>query len=162
MSDIQTGNDKNGETAESEPAGAMPRRRFLDYLLGASAVATLGAIVYPIFRFMVPPRVVEAQANSVVAGTTAEIPVNSAKIFKFGSKPGIIIRTGPDEYKAMAATCTHLDCIVQFRPDAKDIWCACHNGLYDLNGRNVGGPPPEPLELYTVNVKGEEIIVTKG
>lgn len=42
------------------------RRRFLDYLLGTSAVATLG-IVYPIFRFMSPPQVIESAENSVVA-----------------------------------------------------------------------------------------------
>lgn len=140
----------------------IPRRRFLDYLLGTSAIATLGAIVYPIIKFMVPPQIVEAQQNSVVAGTTAELKVNTAKIFKFGSKPGILIRTAPDEYKALSATCTHLDCIVQYQPDQQNILCACHNGIYDTSGRNVSGPPPKPLENYTVNVKGEEIIVTKG
>lgn len=151
----------NGGDAGSAEAG-VPRRRFIDYLLGTSAVATLAAIVYPIFRFMVPPEIVEAQANSVVAGTNAELKVNSAKIFKFGSKPGILIRTGQEEYKALEATCTHLDCIVQYQPDQQNILCACHNGIYDLNGKNIGGPPPRPLEEYTVNIKGDEIIVTKG
>lgn len=150
----------NGKDGEGGPG--MPRRRFLDYLLGTSAVATLGAIVYPIIKFMVPPQIVEAQQNSVVAGTTAELKVNSAKIFKFGSKPGILIRTGQEEYKALSATCTHLDCIVQYQPDQQNILCACHNGIYDTSGRNVSGPPPKPLEQYTVNLKGEEIIVTKG
>ena len=147
--------------SEEQGQKAMPRRRFLDYLLGTSAVATLTAIAYPIFRFMVPPEIVEAQANSVVAGTTAELKVNSAKIFKFGSRPGILIRTGQEEYKAFEATCTHLDCIVQYQPEQQNILCACHNGIYDLAGKNVSGPPPRPLEVYTVNLKGEEIIVTK-
>jgi Rieske Fe-S protein len=150
---------KNGE---ENGGGRFGRRRFLDYLLGSTAIATLGAIIYPIFRFMVPPRVVEAQQNSVVAGTAAELPVNSGKIFKFGSKPGLIVHTAPDEYKAFSATCTHLDCIVQYRGESKDIFCACHGGVYDLNGKNVSGPPPRPLDVYTVNVKGDELIVTKG
>jgi cytochrome b6-f complex iron-sulfur subunit len=50
---------------------------------------------------------------------------------------------------------------VQYRPDRHDIWCACHNGIYDLNGRVVGGPPPRPLEEYKVNVRGEDIVVSK-
>lgn len=138
------------------------RRKFFDYLLASSAFATLGAILYPIFRFMVPPQIIEAQQNSVSAGTMAEIPVNSGKIFKFGSKPGILIRTSAGEVKAFSASCTHLDCIVEYDPASKQIICACHNGIYDLTGKNVSGPPPRPLEEFTVNVKGEEITVTRA
>ncbi len=138
------------------------RRKFLDYLLGFSAVSTLAAILYPIAKFMVPPEIVEAQENSVVAGKTSEITINSGKIFKFGSKPGIIVRTESGELRACSAICTHLACIVQYRPDLKHIWCACHNGHYSVDGKNISGPPPRPLEAYTVNVKGDDIIVTKA
>lgn len=138
------------------------RRSFLDYLLGFSAFATLGAIFYPILKFMVPPEVVEAQQNSVSVGKNAEIASNSGKIFKFGSKPGIIIRTETGDLKAFSASCTHLDCIVQYDPGSKQIICACHNGIYDLTGKNVSGPPPRPLEEFAVNVKGDEITVTRA
>lgn len=138
------------------------RRRFLDYLLGSSAVATLLAIIYPIIKFMIPPQVVEAQQNSVSVGKNAEFPPNTGKIFKFGSKPGIMIRTEAGELKAFSASCTHLDCIVQYDPKSKQIVCACHNGIYDLTGKNVAGPPPRPLEEFTVNVKGEDITVTRA
>lgn len=137
------------------------RRRFLDYLLGTSAVATLGAIVYPIFRFMSPPQVVESAENSVVAAKLAELPINSGKIFKFGNKPGILVRSASGEFKALSAVCTHLECIVQYRPDTKQIWCACHNGQYNLSGNNIGGPPPRPLEEFKVNVRGDDIVVTR-
>ncbi len=69
------------------------RRGFLNYLLGTSVVATLTAIVYPVFRFMIPPEVAEAQQNSVVAGKLNDVAPNTGKIFKFGSKPGILIKT---------------------------------------------------------------------
>ena len=138
------------------------RRKFLDYLLGSSAVATVGAILYPIFKFMIPPEVVEAQQNSVVVGKNAEFATNSGKIFKFGSKPGIIIRTETGQLKAFSASCTHLDCIVQYDPGSKQIVCACHNGKFDLTGKNVSGPPPRPLEEFSVNVKGDDITVTRA
>ena len=149
-------NTETGET--SIPA----RRRFLNYLLGTSVIATLGAILYPIFRFMVPPEIVEAQSNSVVAGKVNDIAANSGKIFKFGSKPGIVIKTASGDIKAFSASCTHLDCIVQYDPNQKAITCACHNGKYDLTGKNISGPPPRPLEEFTVNVKGDDITVTKA
>ena len=148
------------------PAGTVvvsspSRRTFLDYLVGSSAVATLGAIFYPILRFMTPPHIVESTESSVVAAKLAEVPRNSGKIFKFGNKPGILVRTDSGELKAFSATCTHLDCIVQYRPDTKQILCACHNGQYNLNGKNIGGPPPRPLEEFKVNTRGDDIVVTR-
>jgi cytochrome b6-f complex iron-sulfur subunit len=145
-----------------EPQTKNSRRNILNYMLGAGTAATLGAIFYPVFRFMVPPKVVESSASSVVASMVAELKPNEGKIFKFGSKPGILIQTQAGEYHAFSATCTHLDCTVQYRPEEKLIWCACHNGRYDLTGKNISGPPPRPLEEFKVNVRGNEIIVSRG
>jgi len=50
---------------------------------------------------------------------------------------------------------------VQYRPETQQIWCPCHNGCYDLNGRNVGGPPPRPLPAFDVEVRGQEIYVSR-
>ena len=86
---------------------------------------------------------------------------DSGKIVKFGTKPVILIRTANNELRALSATCTHLDCTVQYRKDMGLIWCACHNGKYDLNGRNVSGPPPRPLDEYRVVVQGEEVLISK-
>ena len=138
------------------------RRRFLDFLLGTGAFATLGAVFYPVFKFMTPPQVIEAAQNSVVACKTTELAANAGKIFKFGSKPGIVVKTASGELKAFSAVCTHLECIVQYSPEKKQIWCACHNGQYNLEGQNVGGPPPRPLEAYVAKVQGDDIVVTKG
>lgn len=147
---------------ESDSPRLPERRRFLDYLLGTSVFATLAAVFYPIAKFMVPPQVVEAQQNSVVAGKTGDIAVNSGKIFKFGSKPGLLVRTQSGDFKAFSASCTHLDCIVQYDPNSKQIICACHNGAYDLTGKNVSGPPPRPLDEFIVKVTGDDITVTKA
>ena len=144
------------------PPDSPPRRTFLDILLGTSALATLGAIVYPIFRFMSPPQIVESTESSVVAAKLSEVPPNSGKIFKFGNKPGILVHTTSGEFKAFSAVCTHLECIVQYRDDTKQIWCACHNGQYNLSGKNIGGPPPRPLEEYKVNTRGDEVVVTRA
>lgn len=159
------GNIAANRAARSPRSSNIPdetRRRFLNFLLGTSAFATLSAIFYPIIKFMVPPHIVEAMQSSVVAAKVSELPPNSGKIFKFGSKPGLLIRTSSGELKAFSAVCTHLDCIVQYRSDTKQIWCACHNGQYNLNGENIGGPPPRPLEEYPVNKRGDDIVVNKA
>jgi Rieske Fe-S protein len=117
-------------------------------------------MIFPVARFMIPPNVPEASLSSVSAGKVSEISPDQGKIFKFGRKPGLLIRTPEGEFRAFIATCTHLDCTVQYRSDEKFIWCACHNGRYDLNGTNIAGPPPRPLTPLTVNVMGDEIYVS--
>jgi Rieske Fe-S protein len=99
----------------------------------------------------------------VVAGSVNELAPNSGKIFRYINKPGILIRTpAPEgEYRAMTAICTHLGCTVQYRSDEQLIWCACHNGWYDLTGRNIKGPPPRPLERYEVHIQGDKIIASR-
>ena len=109
---------------------------------------------------MVPPKSAEPKVNLVKAGIASEFETNSAQIIKFGKKPVILIKKETGEFCAFAATCTHLDCIVQYRKDSKQILCACHNGIYDLKGRNVSGPPPKPLEEFDVKILNDEIIIT--
>ena len=152
---------RNSKTDLSAPRSPA-RRSFLDWLLGTSAVATLAAIIYPILRFMTPPQIVESAENSVVAAKLSEVPPNTGKIFKFGNKPGILVHTAQGEFKAFSAVCTHLECIVQYRDDTKQIWCACHNGQYNLSGQNIGGPPPRPLEEFKVNTRGDEVVVARS
>ncbi|MFQ5543371.1 MAG: ubiquinol-cytochrome c reductase iron-sulfur subunit [Nitrospiria bacterium] len=150
------------ETAEeSSQSHEMPRRRFVNFLLGGGLLTTLGAIFVPLVNFIIPPKVQEAVQSSVVAARVGELALNAGKIFRFGSKPGILVRTQNDEYVAFTAICTHLQCTVQYRSDFKHIWCACHNGHFDLTGKNISGPQPSPLEAYNVEIRGEDIVVTK-
>jgi len=139
----------------------LPRRRFVEVLLGGGFLATVIAFVYPVLRYLIPPKAADLGNDSVVAGRAGELKPNSGKIFRFGNRPGILIRTSSGEYRAMSATCTHLSCTVQYRGDMHHVWCACHNGHYDLNGRNIAGPPPRPLELFEVQVRGDEIFVRR-
>jgi len=140
----------------------MKRRAALNYLLGGSFGATLSAIIYPIIQFLIPPVLSEAAQSNVVAGSANELRPGSGKIFKFGSQPGLLLRTATGEVRAFSAVCTHLNCTVQYRPDLEQIWCACHDGHYDITGKNVTGPPPRPLERYDVNLRGDDIVVSKG
>ena len=144
--------------------GKTTRRNFLNYVLGGGVVATLGSIIYPAFRFITPPPSREANVSQLklpFKRADIEADPKKAKTFKFGRTMGIIVVTGAGELRAMAASCTHLDCTVQHRPDLGIIWCACHNGRYDLDGNNISGPPPRPLEQYVVNEIGEDIFVSK-
>jgi Rieske Fe-S protein len=137
------------------------RRRFLDGILGTGFASTVVAMVYPVWRYLIPPASGEPATQSVVAAQTSQLKANAGLVFKFGSKPGLLIRTPDGELQAFNAVCTHLQCTVQYKADTSQIWCACHNGLYDLQGNVVSGPPPRPLERLTVNQRGDDIVVSR-
>lgn len=137
------------------------RRRLIEFLLGGGLLASIVSFLYPVLRYLVPPPAVDLGSDTVVAARKGELKPNSGKIFPFGARPALLILTADGQYRAMSAVCTHLNCTVQYRGDVHQVWCACHNGFYDLNGRNIAGPPPRPLELYEVHERGDEIVVNR-
>jgi Rieske Fe-S protein len=137
------------------------RRSMIGIFLGGGLLASFASFIYPVLRYLVPPAVADLSGSDVVAAKLAELKPNSAKIFRFGSRPGLLIMNSDGTYRALSATCTHLGCTVQYRSDLREIWCPCHNGIYDLNGRNISGPPPRPLDVYDVHVRGDEIVVSR-
>ena len=150
----------NGSMQHLDAPG-QSKRNFLKYVLTGGLLAWAGSVLYPIFSYLRPPKQSEVEVSSVKAGTLKEMEKDSGRIVKFGTKPVILVRLADGSLRAFSATCTHLDCTVQYRKDYGLIWCACHNGKYDLNGRNVSGPPPRPLDEYRVIVQGEEVFISK-
>jgi cytochrome b6-f complex iron-sulfur subunit len=144
-------------------AGWATRRNFVNWLLGTSAGALVAAVVYPVGRYLVPPPTSEPATASVTLPIKPEdVKANSGQIVKFGSAPAILVRTPAGELRAFSAVCTHLNCTVQYRPDLSHIWCACHNGHFDLQGKNIAGPPPRPLDALVVNTRGNQIVVSRS
>jgi cytochrome b6-f complex iron-sulfur subunit len=139
---------------QTSTAGALSRRRLVNRLLGGSFGALVAWILYPVLRFLEPVEIAEAATSQVDAGLVndPELLARGFKIVPFGNDPVILVRAAEGDYRALSATCTHLDCIVEYRPDRGLVWCNCHNGQFDLSGQVVGGPPPRPLRPYRVHV----------
>ena len=150
------------ENLRTESANHSTRRRFLNLFISSAAFAFIAMMIYPVIKYLTPPKSTEAAPTIVLAGEVGELKKNSGKIFRFGNKPGILIDTPSGDMRAFSAVCTHLECTVQYRFNLEHIWCACHNGHYDLNGINIAGPPPRPLERYSVNIKGDKIYVQRN
>jgi Rieske Fe-S protein len=139
------------------------RRGVVNLLLGTGFGALLVSVFYPVVKYLIPPKVAEPTSFSVtLPWTPKEVRSNSGRIFRFGARPGLLVKTPAGELRAFSAICTHLDCTVQYREDKHDIWCACHNGVYDLSGKNISGPPPRPLDPLKLNVRGDQIVVSRG
>lgn len=139
----------------------MKRRTFVNFFLGGSLLGTAVSLLYPVVRYLIPPRQAEAVAKKIVAAKVGELAPNSAKLFKFGSSPALLISTADGQLRAFSAVCTHLTCTVSYESDTGTLYCPCHNGRFDLAGNVISGPPPRPLEAYAIEVAGSDIFVSK-
>jgi cytochrome b6-f complex iron-sulfur subunit len=63
---------------------------------------------------------------------------------------------------ALSAVCTHLGCLVNWEPDARQIVCPCHAARFDLNGNVVGGPAPKPLQQIKASIVNGNIEIKEG
>ena len=121
------------------------------------------SFAYPVLRYIIPPRVSEPSLSEFELDVRAsDVHPNTGRIVPAGGKPVLLFRTNAGELKALTAICTHLACTVQYRPDRSDIWCACHNGVYDSNGTNISGPPPRPLARLEVAERGGKVVLRRA
>lgn len=154
---------RNNTSVEAKDWVDQTRRRWVSRLLATSLGATIVSFLYPALRFLVPPTSTEPSLSEVeLEVKPSAVAANTGRIVPFGGEPVLLMRIPSGELRALTATCTHLACTVQYRPDRPDIWCACHNGVYDLNGLNVSGPPPRPLTKLEVNVRGDKVVIRRA
>lgn len=155
----------------ADSQGRESRRGWLLRSLRVVIGATVVAIFYPVIWFLRPRAGKQSSTAEMVAPYTADQLKPDAEgrwppPFNFAGKPCLLVRTPDGEVRAFNAICTHLSCTVEFRPAQPDIFCNCHNGVFNLSGRNVAGPPPRPLEQYQVSLRGtpgkEEIVVSRS
>jgi cytochrome b6-f complex iron-sulfur subunit len=136
------------------------RRQFLNGLLGGWLAALLGSFLYPIIKVVIPPY---REPDQVILPFSEfkDMARNSVRRFAWGSKPGLLKRNDDGSMTAFVAVCTHLDCNVTYLQDQRKFFCACHEGWYDENGVNIGGPPPRPLRQLIMEISGEDLIIKR-
>ena len=78
-----------------------PRRRdVLDWLLGTWGAGVVGAVFYPILRFLAPPEIPESPTLTVSAGKASALLPNSGRLVPFGAEPAIVVRLAGGELRA--------------------------------------------------------------
>jgi cytochrome b6-f complex iron-sulfur subunit len=135
----------------------VPRRDFLNVAVGGSAAALAIAGAYPVVRYLEPPP--GRSRGTVRVGELEQFPAGTVHTVLVDERPVLIIRTA-DEVRAFSAICTHLQCVVAYSPERKQIECPCHGGVYSIDGRNLAGPPPRPLEELVVTIDEGVILVS--
>jgi Rieske Fe-S protein len=128
-------------------ASLFSRRQFLNGLLAGGLGSLAASLLYPLLKSAIPPY--------------REPAPGQVKGFAWDIKPGFLKKKADGSLVAFVGVCTHLDCNVSYLAEQRKFFCACHEGWYDEEGRNIAGPPPAPLRRLTVVLEGEEIVIKK-
>ncbi len=139
----------------------LSRRDFFTGLIYGGLGSLAAFIAYPVVRFLYYEKKLPLpKAVTVSQADLASISPNSAVYFQYGYLPGILVKTETGELRAFSAKCTHLDCNVQYLPESKKFHCACHEGYFDSTGKNIAGPPPSPLQAFTIKQEEDIIVIS--
>lgn len=150
----------------------MDRRGFLK--LGIISIGGLigAALSIPAIAFIIGPAL-QGSSNKdwIPLGSTSKIENGKPALFKatLTAQAGwitnqqelnvyVLTEDGRD-YTAMSNVCTHLGCHIRWIEEKGEFFCPCHNGVFDKQGNVVSGPPPKPLDRYTVKVENEQIFI---
>jgi cytochrome b6-f complex iron-sulfur subunit len=132
----------------------MQRRSFLKVLTSILGLSALSALAYPLVRFLFFVKTSSKRTTVIIPRGT--LAVGAAKNLLVGETPAIIIHK-PTGYIVLSRVCTHLGCLVNYDASRLLLICPCHNGIYDLDGNVVSGPPPRPLPKFPFKIGDHNI-----
>ena len=70
-----------------------------------------------------------------------------------------VVRKNEQEVRVFSDICTHLGCRVSWHADQEHYISPCHNGHFDIMGKNVSGPPPRPLDEFRTRIEEGNLFV---
>lgn len=156
-------------------AEKLSRRNILSLVIaGIGGIITL-AIAIPGIAYVIGPALRrEDQENWLLLGNVDKIETGEPTLFKVKiertagwivDQEEISVYVYTDngrDYVAMSNICTHLGCRVRWISEQEQFFCPCHNAVFAKTGEVVSGPPPRPLDQYTVRVEDNQIYIQGG
>jgi Rieske Fe-S protein len=136
----------------------------MNVLFTGGLLTWAGTVFYPLLRYLSPLREASRE-DEVTLGDKAKKDILDAgfAIVTLGTERVLVLRDSAGRLRATAAKCTHEGCTVRYKADESLIWCACHNGRFDLDGRVISGPPPRPLSAFQASGSLDtKVVITRA
>jgi menaquinol-cytochrome c reductase iron-sulfur subunit len=167
------------EPAKPDPPGYFPgesmtRRRAFTVAVQAIGGVAGAAVVLPAVGFAIAPIFHRGKERWEAVGQVDDFTADSYKQVVFTLVPGIgeagkttaYVRRGtqelnedPEVFIAISSRCAHVGCPVRFVQASGNFICPCHGGVYDFEGKRIGGPPVRPLDRFQTRIRGGKVEV---
>jgi arsenite oxidase small subunit len=133
----------------------VSRREMVKFLtLGSALLAAANWVTALASRFVHRGSRVERYI-----GSAAALQRDGSMLFRYPTDedPCIAVRTADGKLVAYSQVCTHLSCAVIYEKAKNDLFCPCHNGVFNLAGEPIAGPPTRPLPRILLEQRGDGI-----
>jgi menaquinol-cytochrome c reductase iron-sulfur subunit len=154
----------------------VSRRRFAvvgTQIVGIGVTVMLGV---PIVGFLLNPLFRSREIAEIAVGSITGIPLGVPTKLEFQFVPQsawpaaepnyavYVVRFGPSltQTRVFSNVCSHMQCPVRWEPALNLFLCPCHGGLYNIEGVNIGGPPPKPLPQWVHRIDSSGILYVKN
>ena len=131
------------------------RREMVKFLtLGSALLAAANWVTALASKF-----VIRGSRAERYIGSAATLERNGWLLFRYPTDedPCIAVRTADGKFVAYSQVCTHLSCAVIYDQVKEALFCPCHNGLFNLAGEPIAGPPTRSLPRIQLEQRGNEI-----
>ena len=152
----------------------MTRRRAFTVASQAIGGVAAAAVALPAIGFAIAPIFHRGKERWEAVGQVDDFSADTYKQVVFTLVPGIgeagkttaYVRRGtkelqedPNVYIAVSSRCAHVGCPVRFVQASGNFICPCHGGVYDFEGKRIGGPPVRPLDRFQTRIRGGKVEV---
>ena len=142
-----------------------------------AAVATIGSLIgaaigFPSVTYLLSPALqAEEDTASLALGSLENYPIGVPTRFEFtrtkvngwertATNYGLYVyRKNENEVRVFSDICTHLACRVTWHPDVQHYISPCHDGHFDIIGKNISGTPPRPLDEFITKIEDGNLFV---
>ena len=153
-------------------AQEVSRRDFVKAtaMLVGGLIGTLVAL--PSVAYLLSPALAKKDADAWIdLGNMDQYPIGLPTLFQFtrtqvngwehtGMSYGVfVVRQDNASARVFSNICTHLGCHVNWHPDLQHYVSPCHDGHFDILGRNISGPPPRPLDEFTTRIQAGKLYI---
>ncbi len=174
--------DKSLSKWEGKP---ISRRRFLGYVTVGLGAIISGLVALPLIGSLISPILEKEKVATgwVELGKTDDFKVGQPTMVQWVTSrmEGWVMETAPravwvvtqdgESFTVFNPRCTHLTCAYSWKlggephqtaygspiPDYDHFFCPCHDGIFDINGTVLGGPPPRPLDTLPVKIENGKL-----
>ena len=139
----------------------ISRRAVISSAVGVSAVAALTACTPEVSELTSEPTPTTPSTGGALAiAKTSDIPVGGGKKVDVDGVPILITQPRAGEFRGFSAVCTHAGFVMNNVANS-EIKCDNHGARYSAeDGSVLSGPAPTALGKVTVEVDGDDVLVS--
>jgi menaquinol-cytochrome c reductase iron-sulfur subunit len=158
------------DEAPHAAVGVSPTRRafYIGFINGAMSLIGLALAVPAAIYLLFPPKlrkgrewVETADLSTIPVGSPTEIffqrtSVDGWKVTNVKATAWVVKQPN-NEVVAFSPQCTHLACSYHWDDGSHTFMCPCHNSVFSIDGKVLGGPAPRPLDRFKTKIAGGKL-----